>query len=135
MINRIVNSWQGRKRGEGKHAVGKKVIVYHKLLIIHLLNNFFTLWLIIRSIFFHFHRMQHGALWVVLLHSKSLWIRKSISVTVLIALLILLRIGRSGTIIMNLKWCGCNDKAQVKQEKKKMRYYLISMAVNLISCI
>ena len=20
---------------------------------------------------------------------------------------------------MNLKWCGCNDKAQVKQEKKK----------------
>lgn len=39
--------------------------------------------------------------------------------TVLIALLILLRIGRSGTIIMNLKWCGCNDKAQVKQEKKK----------------
>ena len=38
---------------------------------------------------------------------------------VLTALFIVLGIGRLGTIIMNLKWCGCNDKARVKQKKKK----------------
>lgn len=37
--------------------------------------------------------------------------------TVLIALFIVLMTGRLGTIIMNLKWCGCNEKARVKQEK------------------
>lgn len=47
--------------------------------------------------------------------------------TVLTALFIVLRIGRLGTIIMNQKWCGCNDKARVKQKKKKKDEVLLDL--------
>lgn len=41
----------------------------------------------------------------------------SIYAFILIALCSVLSSIRMGTIMVNLKWCGCNEKAVVKQEK------------------
>ena len=54
---------KSRSKGWGKFETGKKMIVYHKFVIIHLLNNHHTLWLITAPNFSLFK--EHNILWVL----------------------------------------------------------------------
>lgn len=113
MINTTGNSWQRVERERRKLEIWKKLIAYHKLLVIHLaamLCNHCTP-------LFHFQRVQRDVFWVIVL----LWVRLSIysytRIFILTELFSVFSTITLGISVVNLKWYRCNRKPVEKEEE------------------